>query len=200
MKRKLLSVLLCAGLCMGLIGCGTTANQTVTDLNTPPVSGSASGNVTNENATQNGTVQSGVTTSNVPNIPGNYKVTAGSVEAAPGQTVTVPVSISANVNVAALTLTVTYDPSVLTYQSYADGDAVSGAMGLGNVAQTGVFTYAMISLNPLNQAGDLFTLTFKVNNDAKPATTHLQLNQLTFSDENNKEIPVSLHNGSVVIK
>ncbi len=200
MKRKLLSVLLCVGLCMGLIGCGTTANQTTTDLNNPLAGSSAHGNVNAENATQNGTVQSNVTVSTVPVMPNNYEVTVGSVEATPGQTVTVPVSISANVNVAALTLNVTFDPSVLTYQSYADGDAVSGAMGLGNVAKTGVFTYAMISLNPLNKAGNLFTLTFKVNNDAKPSTTHLQLEQITFSDENNNTIPVSLYSGSVIIK
>jgi len=198
MKIRIVSFVLCLCLCGCLFGCGATSD---TPTQVSEVTSSVGSTREDAPTVSDGTVTSDAESqATTPSVSTNHMITIDSTTASAGEQITLAVTISDNVNVAAMDLDIRFDPTVLSYNSCANGSCVNGALALGDITKSGNFHFTMATLTPVATAGTLFTVTFTVSGDAKPGTTDLELSQTTFCDFDSQDIPISFTNGTVTIK
>ena len=140
-------------------------------------------------------------------------ITVGSVEAEPGETVSIPVNISGEYSASALTLSLDYDPSLLQLTGSLVRGSVwteiqsAGGMAMSNVNTPGRIVFSGIVYNidaSFSSSGTLFTANFIVSESAEAGTVipiFLTISQFTFDhiDGTVTPIPFIASNGSVSI-
>lgn len=123
-----------------------------------------------------------------------------------GEEVTVDVSITNNVGIAGFALEVKYDNTILTPVSAVKGDVLTGSV-LSNIDQGGDMSqytsvYTQWS-NPSNVMDDgvLYTLTFKINEDAEEGIIPLTLNYIEDDIANQKyeTVLINAKNGQIEV-
>lgn len=123
-----------------------------------------------------------------------------------GEEVTVDVSITNNVGIAGFAIEVQYDNTVLTPVSAIKGDVLTSSV-LSNIDQGGDMTqytsvYTQWS-NPSNVMDDgvLYTLTFKINDDAEECIIPLTLNYVKddIANQNYETVLINAKNGQVEV-
>lgn len=115
-----------------------------------------------------------------------------------GDTIKVPVKMYKNPGVMAYMLNFEYDPAVLEYKGYKEGDFLTDYSF--NDAN-GKLSFVNVEDNDVKENGTMFFLEFKIL-DSKSATTDIKLN-LTGEDAanyNEQFVELSADNGTVTIK
>ncbi len=127
-------------------------------------------------------------------------LTLDHVTAAKGSSITVAATITPDSGLAAADFDIKFDSSVLTYESYKSGNAAAGTFNDGGVTETGKFRFTMVTLSELQNAGELFTVTFKVAENAPTGNIPLKLICSTACDYDTNPIDVTCINGSITVK
>ena len=131
-------------------------------------------------------------------------VSAETVSAKAGETVSIPVKIEGNNGFMGFGIIVNYDPSILTPESVSKGSILSGMFEDSiTTSEPGSFKviHAGTTLNEEN--GDLFTLVFRVAENAKSTQITLEAVKEDTFDENYQDIvlkcepiPVTIEGGT----
>lgn len=126
-------------------------------------------------------------------------ITIGSVSGKAGDTVTVPVKLSSNPGITAFVMNFKYDPAVLTYSSYKDGDIIPGIMVNPTDGTIGILGDAD---NDFTNNGTIINLVFKINKDAGAGQSDitLKVNSGEICNYNEESIIPKVTNGSVTVK
>lgn len=122
----------------------------------------------------------------IPAFANTIKFSGNNVNCKPGDTVTVSFSATPNSSgIGAADFTVNYDDSVFTFVDYdKDFPFSNNSLSLGNNKSAGTFKFALASSEGVKQGGTMFTITFKVANNAVIGKTYLfnlSVNNLTDS-------------------
>ena len=172
--KKLLVLTLCAVLFVTLVGC---SKETSAPAQSTPAS---------------------VPTQET--VPQGVSVTLEEVSAVKGSTISVAATVTANSSIAAADFDVGFDETVLEYVSYQKGNAVGGGINNGACTAEGNFHFTMATLDEVQEAGELFIVTFKVRDDAPEGKTPLTLACTTCCDYDVVDIDVTCNDGSITVK
>ena len=126
-----------------------------------------------------------------------------SITANSGDTISVPIKVTNNTNgVATVSLTIDYDSNLLTYQNYEKG--VYQAETIVNSKTAGQLVVGTMSVSNFTGDGALFTLNFKVNDNADKnvvSEIKLDVSEYYYLDSNYDSISVNrtVNNGIIYI-
>lgn len=131
-------------------------------------------------------------------------VYADSITVNAGDTVSIPVIISNNTGIAGFGINLTYDASVLTPISVSSDDSVFSS-GLMNdtisSANTGMVSVIWSGFSNVTANGTLFTITFKVSNEATGSTiVGIDYDQENTFDEDINDVALTCSNTMLTIK
>ncbi len=115
-----------------------------------------------------------------------------------GDTVKVPVKMYKNPGIMAYILNFKYDPAVLEYKGYKEGDFLTD---YSFTAKNGVLTFVNVENDDVKEDGTMFYIEFKIL-DSKASRTEIKLN-LTGEDAaniNEQFVALAADNGTVTIK
>jgi len=139
----------------------------------------------------------------IPAFANTVRFSGNNVNCKTGDTVTVSFSATPNSSgIGAADFTVNYDDSVFTFVDYdKDFPFSNNSLSLGNNKSAGTFKFALASSEGVKQGGTMFTITFKVANNAVIGKTYLfnlSVNNLTDSSIPAKKL--SGNNTSATVK
>ena len=132
-----------------------------------------------------------------------FSVAAASIDvndvtASRGDTVTFTATLSESVTIGSAAVEVAFDENVL---EYANGDG-SGAWNAPDAILSAFFSSAgngaLAYMEAASVSGDIFTVTFKVRDDAPIGATDVKLN-ITLKDENNNTIDLTNNCGKLIV-
>lgn len=172
--KKMLALVMCAVLCVTLAGCSSESPK-------PAQS----------------------TTASVPTqetVPQSISVKLEDVTAVKGSTISVAATVTAHSSIAAADFDVGFDETVLEYVSYQKGNVVAGGINNGACTKKGNFHFTMATLTEVEEAGELFVVTFKVREDAPEGATPLTLACTTCCDYDVVALDITCHDGSITVK
>ena len=108
-------------------------------------------------------------------------VSVSSVTAIPGDTVVISVDIANNPGIQAMSFTLSYDPDIVTFQEFTNGK-FSGVM-TQNHQDNGYFSFVNCDTKNVYYNGMIFSLTFKVNEDAAPGDYAFKIQNISPSQK-----------------
>lgn len=126
-------------------------------------------------------------------------VAGGQITATPGGEVTVPITITADSKVAAADVLVRFDDKKLAYMGYDDSDVFDPDMKVGNLEAENRFHYTLATLNSYTEAGTVFSLTFRVADDAK-GTIPLKIEVPTLVDADHNVLSCKIEHGKITVE
>ena len=91
--------------------------------------------------------------------------TAASVSACPGTQVTIPLTVTGFTNITAISLRIEYNPTVMTYNTFANGNVVLAGLGVNNLVVSPTLNAIMVVWSDVNpktiaSGGTLLDLKF----------------------------------------
>lgn len=127
-------------------------------------------------------------------------LSAGTLQAQPGDTVEVPIQLSSAAGLGALHLEVSYDSSVLTAEDVTKGDLTSGnALLDSNNKQPGRLIIGIVSLDGIKGDGIVAKAKFKVIGDAGKSSDLKFQNNQAWDRQTHAEVLVNSQPGKVTI-
>ncbi len=104
----------------------------------------------------------------LPALANSIKFSGSSTSCNPGETVTISFSVSSGLEIGAVDFTLSYDSTIFTDLEYETGYAFTGngGFGTGNEISEGLFKYGFICAEGTKKVGEMFSVTFKVSNNA----------------------------------
>lgn len=131
---------------------------------------------------------------------GSVSVSAEKKTAEPGDTVAVAVSVS-EATFAGYSMKLAYDADALTLVSVEKNDANNPGLFSANteVGNAKFGTVSMVSDTDAAISGTLFTVTFKVAEDAAPGTYAVALEDVSCADADRERLSVTVSDGSITV-
>ena len=129
------------------------------------------------------------------NAASGIKIETESAPAKAGDTVTVKVNISGDASVAQLTVSVVYDETALTLTNQENGSVFT--TNSGNFAEAKNHPYVSAAIVP---NGTLFSMTFKVNDDAKAGSYDVGVAIREAYDGEGNPVEATASNGKITVE
>lgn len=125
----------------------------------------------------------------------SYRVSLPELFVQEGERIEVPLRIEDGTGLFAGGIRVAYDPKVLKAVEATPRTMLNGSYWQVNTGLNGEVRLAFVTLTPLQEGGDLFTITFEVLSDTEGRETSLVLSEVDFNDS----VPVRRWDGAVSV-
>jgi hypothetical protein len=116
-----------------------------------------------------------------------------------GASVVVPITTDKCEGLGALQFDLTYDPAIVEPQSVDNGAALPNGLVEFKIKSPGRLGIALISSDPVTEAGELLKVTFKPLPKAAGATLLEITNQIAWDYKNNLEMLITTEPGSLTV-